>query len=124
MVDKPAFEVPQELRELTEKNIEQARIVYGEFMDFLMRMIVAWSNASPSNELQTSFIAVQQRSAAFAKENAERFLALASELANARDMQRVLALQSEYAQTQMQAYTYQAQELGWMMSEAMLSTRK
>jgi len=89
-----------------------------------MRMIVAWSNASPSNELQNSFVAVQQRSAAFAKENAERFLSLASELAKAKDMQRVLALHSEYAQTQMQAYTHQAQELSWIMSEAMLSTRK
>jgi len=34
MVEKPAFEVPQELRELTEKNIEQARIVTASSWTF------------------------------------------------------------------------------------------
>jgi hypothetical protein len=54
----------------------------------------------------------------FAKQNGEACFALASELANAKDMQDVLAIQSRYAQTQMQAYALQAQELGRLMSEA------
>jgi hypothetical protein len=43
---------------------------------------------------------------------------LASELANAKDIQDVLAIQSRYAQTQMQAYALQAQELGRLVAEA------
>ena len=33
MPEKQVFEIPQQLRELTEKNIEQARTTYGQFMD-------------------------------------------------------------------------------------------
>ena len=41
-----------------------------------------------------------------------------SELANAKDFQDVLAIQSRYAQTQMQNYVLQAQELGRLTAEA------
>ena len=54
----------------------------------------------------------------FAKQNAEACFALASELANAKNVQDVLAIQSRYAQTQMQAYASQAQELGRLMADA------
>ena len=54
----------------------------------------------------------------FAKQNGEACFALASELANAKDIQDVLAIQGRYAQTQMQAFALQAQELGRLMGEA------
>ena len=117
MVDKPPFEIPSELRDLTEKNIEQARAAYGQFMDFLTQSMNAWSGA-PSNAMAAGFRSVQERAIAFAKENAEGSFALASELANAKDMQEVLTLQSRYAQTQIQTYARQVQELGQLMSEA------
>ncbi len=67
----------------------------------------------------TGFRAVQEKAIAFAKENAERSFALASELARAKDMQEVLTLQSRYAQTQMQTFGIQAQQLSWLMADAM-----
>jgi hypothetical protein len=118
MVDKPHFEIPTELRDLTEKNIEQARAAYGQFMDFLTQTMNAWSGV-PSNAMATGFRAVQERAIEFAKENAEGSFAFASELAQAEDMQEVLTLQSKYAQTQIQIYARQLQELGRLMSEAM-----
>ena len=39
-------------------------------------------------------------------------------LASAKDIQEILAIQARYAQTQMQAYALQAQELGRLMAEA------
>jgi len=35
MADKSAFEIPPQIREMAEKNVEQARAAYGQFMDFL-----------------------------------------------------------------------------------------
>jgi len=46
-----AFEFPQELRELTEKNVEQARATYGQFMDAMMQGAGIWMAAMPSNDL-------------------------------------------------------------------------
>jgi hypothetical protein len=77
-----------------------------------------WSTALPSNEVTSGFKAVQDRAVRFAKQNAEACFAMASELANAKDVQDVLAIQSRYAQTQMQTYSIQAQELARLMAEA------
>ena len=55
----------------------------------------------------------------FAKQNADAGFALPSSLANAKDFQDVLALQSHYAQTQMHTYALQAQELGRLMAESL-----
>ena len=115
MTDKPPFEIPPQLRELAEKNVEQARAAYG--MDFLTQAMNAWSGA-PSNAMTSGFRAVQERAIGFAKENAEGSFSLASELAGAKDIQEVLTLQSRFAQTQMQSYARQAQELGRLMADA------
>ena len=48
---------------------------------------------------------------------------LASELANAKDIQGVVTLQSLYAQTQLQSYARQTQELGRLMAEAVRSMK-
>ena len=118
MAPNQSFEIPQQLRELTEKNVEQARAVYGQFMDAMTQSMGVWLNAMPSNEMTSRFEAVQKKAIRFAKQNAEAGFQLATELANAKDIQDVLALQSRYAQTQMQNYALQAQELGRLMAEA------
>jgi hypothetical protein len=118
MADKPSFEIPPELRDLAEKNVEQARAAYGQFMDFLTQAMGAWAG-TPAGAEAASFTNVQEKAVAFAKENAERAFALASELARAKDVQEVLTLQSRYAQTQMQTFGIQAQQLSWLMADAM-----
>jgi hypothetical protein len=118
MADKPSFEIPPELRDFAEKNVEQARVAYGQFMDFLTNAMGAWANTPGAAEM-TGFRAVQEKAIAFAKENAERSFALASELARSKDIQEILTLQSRYAQTQMQTFGIQAQQLSWLMADAM-----
>ena len=123
MAETPSFEIPPELREMAEKNVEQARAAYGQFMDFLTQAMGAWANSPGSAELG-GFRAVQERAITFAKENAERSFALASELARAQDVQEVLTLQSRYAQTQMQTFGIQAQQLSWLMADAVRSMQQ
>ena len=43
---------------------------------------------------------------------------MASELAKAKDLEDILRLQSNFAQTQMHSYARQAQDLGGLMAEA------
>ena len=118
MAQTPPFEIPQQLRELAERNVEQARAAYGQFMDAMVQATGLWTGALGSNEITAGFKAVQDRAIRFAKQNAEACFAMASELTSAKNIQDVLAIQSRYAQTQMQAYALQAQELARLMSEA------
>jgi hypothetical protein len=122
MVQNQPFEMPKQLRELAEKNVEQARATYAQFMDAMTQAMSVWSTA-PSNVMTSGFKDVQELAIRFAKENAEAGFALASELANAKDIQGVITLQSRYAQTQLQSYARQAQELGRLMAEAVRSMK-
>jgi hypothetical protein len=118
MADHPPFEIPPELRDLAEKNVEQARAAYGHFMEFLTQAVSAWGG-TPAGELGSGFRSVQEKAIAFAKENAERSFALASDLARAKNMQEVLTLQSRFVQMQMQTFGIQAQQMSWLMADAM-----
>lgn len=106
------------MRDLAEKNVEQARAAYGQFMDAITQAMGMWSKGIPSNEITSGFKVVQDRAIRFAKQNAEAGFALAGDPANAKDIQDVLSMQSRYAQSQMQNYALQAQELGRLMVEA------
>ena len=121
MAHNQAFEIPEQLRELAERNVAQARAVFGQFIDAMAHATGMWMAAMPSNEMTSSFKVVQERAIRFGKQNAEACFELASELANAKDLQDVLSMQSRYAQTQMQVYARQAQELGRLMGEAVQS---
>ncbi len=111
------FEIPQQMRDLAEQNVEQARLAYAQMMDGMMKAMGMWSAAVPANEMTSGFKLVQDRATRFAKQNAEAGFTLASELASAKDIQEVLSIQSRYAQTQMQSYALQAQELGRLMAD-------
>ena len=118
MAQPPTFEIPQQLRDLTEKNLEHARTAYGQFMDAMTQAMGVWTSASPASSMTAGFKVVQDRAVKFAKQNADACFNLASELANAKDLTDVLSIQSRHAQTQLQAYALQAQELSRLMVEA------
>jgi hypothetical protein len=116
MVDKSLFDLPTELRNLTEQCIK-TQTSYGQFMHLLTQAMSTWPGM-PSATLAAGFKQVQERAMEFAKENAESYFELARELASAKDLQEVLSIQSRYAQTQIETYARQVQELGRMTGEA------
>jgi hypothetical protein len=115
---QPPFEIPQQLRELTERNVEQARTAYGQFMDAWAQAMGTWASAAPTGMMGTGFKTVQDRAVTFAKQNGEACFNLASDLATAKDITDVLGIQSRHAQTLMQTYALQAQELTRLVMEA------
>jgi phasin len=116
MYDKPQFEIPEAVRELAERNVEQARSAYNQFMDMARR--VQDTLASSQGAMASGALEMQTRVAKFAEENIQASFAFASDLSRARDLKEYLEIQQRYAQKQMQAYAHQAQELGKLMSEA------
>ena len=48
MAGSPHFEIPQQMRELTEKNLEQARAGYDQFIDAMTQAIGMWASAAPA----------------------------------------------------------------------------
>ncbi len=116
MIDKPTLEIPQAVREMAEKNIDQARSAYSQFLQMAQK--AQGMMAQSSGAMADTAREVQQRSMRFAEENIEQSFRFASDLARARDVKEYLEIQTRYAQRQMQTYTEQARELGELMSEA------
>ena len=92
MLQKP-FEIPQQMRNLAEKNVEQARAVYDQFMDAMTQSLTMWTKVAPSNQMTSGLSDAQDRATKFAKRNADAAFALASDLAKAKDIPEVFDIQ-------------------------------
>jgi len=51
MAVSPNFEIPQQLRDLAEKNLEQARAGYGQFMDAMTQAMGMWAQGAPAHPM-------------------------------------------------------------------------
>ena len=110
MADNP-FEIPQQIRDLTEQNLKQARVAYDQLAVFITKSVSSWVGAMPSGPAASGFKDVQDRAVDIAKKNADAAFALADKLSKSRDLQEILTLQTRFAQDQMQAFASQTQEL-------------
>ena len=122
MAENNPFEIPPQVRELAEKNIDQARQFYDQWMEGVSQVMNLWSD-SPTGGMVPGFDSLRERAIQFAKDNAKAAFALAEELAQAKDMQHLMTLQSHYAQAQVRSYVAQTQELGRLMTEALQSMK-
>ena len=117
MANNP-FEIPDQIRDLAERSVEQARTAYGQFMDAMLKAQSTSLTSLPANAMSTSFSDIQERAINFARQNFEASEKLATDLARAKDIAAVLDVQKRFAQSQMQAYAMQAQELGGLIMTA------
>jgi phasin len=116
MYEKPQYEIPEAVRQMTERNLDQARTAYSQFMEMAKKAqdMVAKS----SGVMAESARDIQQQVFRFTEQNMEAGFQLASDLARARDLKEYLEIQGRHAQKQMQTYAQQAQEIGKMMADA------
>ena len=117
VADDPSFEIPLQLRELAEKNIELAQEAFRELWDAARLAQDMTAAMLPTSAANATLKKLLDRAMMFTQRNAEASFALARELANARDFPHVLQIQCRFAQDQIQIYSQQAQELGRLMAE-------
>lgn len=114
MPETPPFEIPEAMRQLAEKNVEQARAAYNQFAEMARQAQDAV--AKSSGAVADSAVEIQNRTLRFAQDQVDASFKLASDLARARDVKEYFDIQSRFAQHQMRTYTDQAQELGRLMA--------
>jgi hypothetical protein len=110
------FEIPQELRQLAEENVERARQLYVQFMDGVGQTMAAWSS---SDAIAPGYRKVQEHAVKLANENAEAAFRLAKDVSQAKDLHELIDLQTRYVQSQMKWYADQTQEFGRLMTRAL-----
>ena len=120
MTENP-FEIPQALRDVSERNLKQAHAAYEQITDFMAKAMGAWTGAGalPSNPMAAVFKDVQDRATQIARENAESVFTFAGKISNVRTPQDIVTLQTQFAHDQMQAYVTQTQQLFSVIEEAL-----
>lgn len=116
MYDTPQFEIPAAVRELAERNVTQVRQSYEQVLGLMRKAQEAV--AKSQGAMTQSALEIQAKSLEFAQANVESNFRFAADLARARDLKEYLETQSRYAQSQLDTYARQAQEITRLMSEA------
>lgn len=121
MFDKAPLEIPEAVRDMAERNVDQARAAYSQFMDMARQaqhMVSQSQGAMAAGAME-----IQSKALKFAEQNIDDSFKFAGDLARARDLKEYLEIQTRYAQKQMQTYAQQAQDLGRMLTDAAQNVR-
>jgi phasin len=110
------FEIPNEMRALAEKSVEQARQAFDSFMSAAHGTASALEGQAAA--VRKGSEDIRQRAIAFAEHNVTSSFDFAHRLVRAKDLQEVIALQTEYVKAQIKTLTEQAKELGEAASQA------
>jgi phasin len=105
-----SFEIPNEMRNMAEQSVAQARQAFDSFMN-------AAQKAAAKLEEQTAAAQVGAKGASekmmtFAERNVAASFDFAQRLARAKDLQEMAQIQQEFLNLQMQALSEQAKEIG------------
>lgn len=114
MAETPRFEIPDAVRDLAERNMEQARTAYSQFMDVTRKAQEMMSKSSLS--MASGIRELQERSLRYTQLNLDASFSFASELARARDPKEAMEIQAKFARQQMEMYQEQAQELSKLIA--------
>ncbi|MGH6840764.1 MAG: phasin [Methylocella sp.] len=107
---KTPYEVPTEIRNLTEKSVEEARKAFERFVVAAHKATAQAEGAAQS--LQSSAKDVSAQALSFTEANVNAAFDLAQKLVHAKDPQEFFAHQHEYVKMQLAAIEAQAKELG------------
>lgn len=106
------FEIPEQMREVADKSVGQARKAFEQFLDATQK---AMANAEASAKTVSEGAAdMSRQSLAYVEENIAASFDLAQRMVQARTAEEIAALQQEYVRRQMKALTEQGQQLGAM----------
>jgi hypothetical protein len=93
MSTTPQFEIPTDLRKMTEQSMEQVRTAINRYLQFFQRAVPG--NVMGGNELSNKVLNYAERNVASAFEFAQK-------LVQVKDVQDLAKLQMEFIQAQMQ----------------------
>ena len=110
-------EIPQTMHELADQQLKQAHAAYDQITTQMTNAMSVWMSAIPSNPITAGLKDVQNRAVEISKQNAEVTFLLAGKIVNAKTLQEVLTLQTQFAQDRMQAFATQTQELCKLIGE-------
>ena len=110
MSTTPQFEIPVDVRKMTEQTLEQVRAAIHSYLQFFPRAVPG--DVMGGSQLTDKILGYAERNVTSAFEFAQKQVQV-------RDIQALISLQTEFFQAQMQAMTEQAKDLGETVTKAL-----
>jgi phasin len=110
------FEIPEQMREVAEKSVKQARTAFEQVLDATQKAVAGVEGSAFS--LGEGATDLTRQSLAYLEENVAASFDLAQRLVQARTLEEVAALQQEFLQRQMSAAAEQGKTLAAMATKA------
>ena len=102
-------ELPDSIRSIMKSSIEQARKAFDSFVATSENMLHGLDTSS--NPVADNLKNLNEKVAAFTRQNAEANFNLAVRLTEARQLSDIVEMQNSYMREQMEAYSRQLEEL-------------
>jgi phasin len=119
--DLKSFEVPNEMRELAEKSVEQARTAFDKFLDAARRTTSTASNAAEVT--RTTVGGMTSQGFEYAEQNVNAALDFAKQLVRAKDAQEAMQLQADFVRKQFSTMQSQAKEMSGAAQDAVRNSQ-
>jgi phasin len=110
------FEIPEQMREVADKSVNQARKAFEQFLEATQKAMAAAEGSVKT--MGEGAADVSRQSLAFVEENVAASFDLAQRLVQARTAEEIGALQQEFVRRQMKTLTEQGKQLGEMATRA------
>jgi phasin len=118
----PQFEIPNEMRAVAERNVEQAKLAFNNFMQAAQEAV---SNLEKRVEAsQGGALDISKKAMSFAERNILSAFEFAEKVVQTKDIQEMARMQSLFVQSQMHALTEQAKDLGETVSKSAMDSMK
>ena len=115
MSTTPQFEIPTDMRKITEKSVEQVKTAITGYLRLFQSAVPG--EVTGSAELSSKVLGYAERNVATAFEFAQR-------LAQVRDVRDLTKLQTDFIHAQMDAMTEEAKDLSATATRAVMGSAK
>ncbi|GLK80422.1 phasin family protein [Methylopila turkensis] len=103
------YEIPNEMRDLAEKSVEQARKAFDGFMEAAHK--AAATAEQHAADAERNVRATADSAVSYAEANVAASFAFAQKLVRAKSIEEMMAIQAEFARGQVEALSRQVETL-------------
>jgi phasin len=120
MADKTAFEIPEQMRALADKSVDQAKKAFDEFMGATVKAVE--KSETSAKTLQSSARDVNRQALAFLEANVAASFDFAQKLVRARTVEELGQIQQDFLKSQVETAQSQSKDMAEAIGKAASSS--
>jgi phasin len=106
----PPFEIPNEMRAVAERSVEQAKLAFNNYMQAAQEAVASLEERVKASQVGAQ--GISKKAMSYAERNVLSTFEFAQKIVQAKDIQEFVKMQTDFVQSQMQALSDQVKDIG------------